>query len=411
MNKVRQLALIVPWYGLDTAGGAERYARQLAENLHQAGIAISVLTTTSRDVFSPAQNDYYPAGWQEVNGVPVLRFPAWAKVGDGPKNPPAPLLPPHLAPLSSTERHMIDEFWADDGLYEYVAEHRQDTLFFPMPYIWGTSFWSALIAQERAILIPCLHDEPQAHYGVYQHMFQRARGALFNTLPEMQLAQRLYGLPAEWSRVIGVGLDMHWQGDAQRFRQKFFPEPFIFYAGRRDQGKRVPLLIKLFCAYKDRHPGPLKLALAGKNPVSIPLEFKDSVLDLGYLSEQDKHDAYAAATLVCNPSVVESFSLVIMEGWLQGAPVLVNAACDVTVWHCRESNGGLYFQDYAEFEGCLNYLLERPQVRERMGALGRAYVRQNYAWPEVMQRFIMALEEWGVPVPYRGAAPSPQMGD
>jgi len=410
MNEIRQLALVIPWYGPDTAGGAERHARRLVESLHEAGVAVVVLATTAKEVFSPEQNRYYPAGWQEVNGVPVLRFPAWAEVGAGPQNPPARLLPPHLPPLRSAERHMIDEFWTDAAFYEYIAKHRQDTLFLPMPYIWGTTFWSALIAQDRAILIPCLHDEPQAHYSLYRHMFQSVRGVLFNSPPEMQLAQRLYGLPAERARVIGEGLDVHWQGDADRFRQNVFPEPFVFYVGRRDQGKRVPLLIKYFCAYKDRHPGDLRLVLAGKYPIAVPVGFSAQVVDLGYMSETDKHDAYAAATVVCNPSVVESFSLVIMEAWLQGTPVLVNAECDVTTWHCRQSNGGLYFKGYLEFEACLDYLLERPHLRERMGALGKAYVQETYTWPHVVQRFIKALEELGIRVPYRSGPSSPQAG-
>jgi glycosyltransferase involved in cell wall biosynthesis len=80
--------------------------------------------------------------------------------------------------------------------------------------------------------------------------------------------------------------------------------------------------------------------------------------------------------------------------------VLVNEACAVTRYHCRQSNGGLYFKDFFEFEACLNFLLERPLLRRRMGELGRRYVQQNYAWPAVAERILTALEELGIRLPH-----------
>lgn len=406
MSEVRQLALVIPWYGPETAGGAEVHARFLAENLHQLGVSIVVLTTTAKEVFSPELNRYYPAGWQDVDGIPVLRFPAHETDDSVPRFPPMRLLP-ELPSLPEEERHMIDWFRVDDSLYEYIAEHRQDTLFLLMPYIWGTTFWGCLIAQDRSILIPCLHDEPHASYSIYRYMFQRAGGFLFNTQPEMELAVRLYGIRPERARVVGEGVVIPPPGNPSRFCQRFgIEEPFLFYVGRRDYGKRVDMLIEYFCAYKERNPSPLKLVLAGKYPISVPVGFWDQVIDLGFISETDKQDGYAAATIVCQPSTVESFSLVIMESWLQKTAVLVNAECAVTVHHCRLSNGGLYFGGFLEFEACLDYLLEHPRLREHMGALGNAYVRSSYTWPLVVRRIAAALEDLGIPVPYRGE-PSP----
>jgi len=74
-RRIRRMVLVTPWYGLDTAGGAELHARRLAENLHQAGVEIEVLCSTGKDFFSPERKQHYPAGRQEVNGVPVRRFP------------------------------------------------------------------------------------------------------------------------------------------------------------------------------------------------------------------------------------------------------------------------------------------------------------------------------------------------
>jgi glycosyltransferase involved in cell wall biosynthesis len=398
-TEIRSIVVVCPWYGPQTAGGAEVHARRLAESLREAGVNISVFSSTARDCFSPEALDYYPAGPQEVNGVPVVRFPSRRDNGASWRQAHADLLGGQHFP--EEEQHLIAQLIADDSLYNEIARRRDDALFLFMPYIWGTTFWGAMLARDRAVLIPCLHDELYAQYRVYRHLFHRVRGVLFNSLPEMEVAVQRFDFPRVRGHVVGEGVDSPGPGDPERFHRRFgVGGPFILYIGRRDHGKGVPMLIEFFCAYKDRHPGPLKLVLGGKNPVFPPLPFADQVVDLGYIAEQDKHDAYAAAAVVCQPSLYESFSLVLMESWLQGTPVLVNARCAVTVHHCRASNGGLYFQDYAEFEACLDYLLQRPAVRRQMGQRGRDYVLENFTWPAVVQRMMAALQEMGIHVPF-----------
>ena len=119
--------------------------------------------------------------------------------------------------------------------------------------------------------------------------------------------------------------------------------------------------------------------------------FAEEVIDLGYLPEQDKHDAYAAATLFVQPSAVESFSIVLMEAWLQGTAALINGECEVMRQHCQRSEAGLPFEGYHEFEAALDHLLARPALRSEMGLRGEAYVRQNYRWEDVVERFVAAV--------------------
>ena len=83
-----------------------------------------------------------------------------------------------------------------------------------------------------------------------------------------------------------------------------------------------------------------------------------------------------------------------MESWLAGVPVLVNAGCAVTRFHCQKSNGGLFFGDYLEFEECINFFLNNPDVRLKMGANGKKYVKENYSWEKVVKRFKDALQEF-----------------
>ena len=106
------------------------------------------------------------------------------------------------------------------------------------------------------------------------------------------------------------------------------------------------------------------------------------------VDKQDKYDACAAALTLCQPSVHESFSIVIMESWLCGRPVLVHEACPVTRNFASESNGGLYFGSYFEFEGCTDYLLSHADTASAMGQNGRKYVLENFDWDVIVQKYI-----------------------
>ena len=102
---------------------------------------------------------------------------------------------------------------------------------------------------------------------------------------------------------------------------------------------------------------------------------------------QDKYDAYAASELLCNPSKFESFSLIIMESWLCGRPVMVYGGCEVTKGFVSESNGGLYFYDFYEFEACVNYVLDHKETASLMGENGRNYVITNFSWPVIVNKY------------------------
>ena len=144
-------------------------------------------------------------------------------------------------------------------------------------------------------------------------------------------------------------------------------------------------------------PGDFHLVLSYDHPKGTPArakeEMKEDILDLGFLPVQDKYDAYAAASIFCNPSANESFSLVIMESWLCETPVLVNEKCAVTKNFACEAAGGLYFKDYADFEGAVNYLLDNEEIANTMAKNGKKYVQTNFAWDTIVEKYYNFFEE------------------
>jgi len=80
------------------------------------------------------------------------------------------------------------------------------------------------------------------------------------------------------------------------------------------------------------------------------------------------------------PSKFESLSMVVLEAMALSVPVVVNGVCDVLKGHCIKSNGGLYYDNYFEFEASVNYLLTHKDVRMQLGKNGVHYIQENYRW-------------------------------
>jgi glycosyltransferase involved in cell wall biosynthesis len=161
--------------------------------------------------------------------------------------------------------------------------------------------------------------------------------------------------------------------------------PYIVSVGRVDEHKGSKMLAEFFATYKERHPGPLALALVG--PISVELDPHPDIVITGVVDEADKWDIVHDALFAVSPSALESFSLVVLEAWVDRVPVLVNGTCGPTREHCERSGGGLWFTSYPEFETTLDHLLGDPDLRTTLGGNGRAYVDRFYQWPVLIARY------------------------
>jgi glycosyltransferase involved in cell wall biosynthesis len=384
------VAFVVPRYGDGIVGGAETLVRGLAERLAASGTRVEVLTTCARDHRSWA-NVLTPGAATEA-GVTVRRFPV-----KGRNTHTFDFLHQRLVrrlPLSITEQlRWAEESVSSHELYAHLVARRgsYDVICFA-PYLFGTTLLGVQMVPERAVLIPCLHDEPFAYLDVVRAAFEACRGFIFNSLAEAELARKLYTIDDRPWGVVGLGFDPPLAADPAGFRRRHrLDGPLLLYLGRKETGKNVPLLIEYVTRYRRLHERPLTLVLAGEGPVTAPAR-TEGVRDLGYLEPSEKAGAYAAATVVCQPSVNESFSIVLMEAWLAGTPVLVHARCPVTLHHVLQAHGGLCFGDFYEFAEALTLLLEDAGLRARLGAQGRAYVQREYSWSAVTERLRDTLE-------------------
>ena len=131
--------------------------------------------------------------------------------------------------------------------------------------------------------------------------------------------------------------------------------------------------------------------LTGSGHTTPPHALAPHLIDVGFVSEQEKHDAMAGALAFCHPSLNESLGIVILESWLAHTPVLVRAQCEVLKYHCEKSNGGLWFSNYPEFEEELLLLLEKRELAGQLSSAGRDYVLNEYSPETIDHRFEKAI--------------------
>jgi glycosyltransferase involved in cell wall biosynthesis len=405
-----KLAFVIPWYGKDVTGGAENAARETVQALQRlADLEVEVLTTCIQDFRSDWNVNSRPEGLEWVNDIPVRRFPVRPRDTNAFDAVNARLMN-DLFVTAEQEAIFMQEMIHSPALYDFIHTYIDDYVFFFIPYMFGTTYAGSVIHADRSILIPCLHDESYAYLSCYREMFRRVRGVAFLSHAERDLAHRLYDMRPDAPAVVRVGINTDFEAHADRFISKYGIKDFVLYVGRKEMGKNVPLLVEYFGQYKCRYGGNLKLVLVGPGAVEIPADYRQDIIDLGFLSEQDKCDAYAAALTLCQPSLNESFSIAMMEAWVVETPVLVHAHCAVTKEHCLEANGGLYFADFEEFVGCLRRLQHDAGLRDRLGRQGRRYVLRHFTWEAVVANYLAALEQWGFPVesrPPKSALPQP----
>jgi len=379
-----KLAVVVQRYGSAINGGAEAHARYIAEHLARHA-DVEVMTTCALDYLT--WRNELPAGREEVNGVPVRRFPV--------AHPRDPQKFARLSVHVFERPHSIgDELrWLDaegptsPALVKYIRahEHEHDFWIF-FSYRYYQSYHGARAAAPRAVLVPTAERDSTIGVSIFAPLFRGVRALMYNSHEERAMIEAVAGNEGVPAVVVGVGSQIPADPQAGRFRQKFgIAGPFVVFVGRVDPNKGCDELFR----YVERYVSGgsrFSLVVIGKPLMAIPDH--PSIRHLGFLDDQDKYDAIAAADALIIPSPYESLSMVTLEAWALGKPVLANGRCDVLKGQCLRSNAGLFYDNYQEFAGALRMLEERRDVAAALGDNGRRFFREHYAWPVIERKYL-----------------------
>ncbi len=379
-----KLAFVVQRYGKEVMGGSELHCRQIAEKMVKAGYDCTVYTTTAKD-YVTWENEYSP-GESLLNGVHIKRFlvdrerdiESFNKYSDW---------------IFFNDHTQKDEWeWMEkqgpsspallDALEKQEKEH---DLFIFFTYLYYNTYWGLKRIQGKKVLVPTAHDEPALHLGIMKEVFSAPDVFMFNTASEKDMLSRQFSFEEKYQEIVGVGVDIPEEVDTRMFFQRHrISVPYILYAGRIEPGKGCGELIDYFLRYYRQNPN-LKLVLIGKLLMELPSH--PGIRCLGFVSQEDKNAAMRGALATIHPSYFESLCMAALESMAIQTPIIVQEKTDPLKQHCINGKGGIYYADYQEFAADLDLLLNDKKLREVLGNNGFTYVRENYSWPKVVDKY------------------------
>ena len=384
-----RVAFVVQRYGLEVNGGAELHCRWIAELMRDVW-DVEVVSTCALEYMT--WENYYPEGQDQINGVLVHRFPV-------------------NKPRDVTKFNELCEkvFWnphsREDGinwmkaqgpqspkLIEYLNDNKKhfDAFIF-FTYLYWTTFWGLPLVADKAFLVPTAHDEPPIYLSIFKELFSKPKGFIFSTPEEKDFLVNKFHIDCTYSDVVGVGIQFDPSFLEKKSSELKFPGNYVIYVGRVDESKGCKEIFEFWDIYKRNNQTGLKLVIVGRSQMEIPK--RDDIIALGFLSEEDKFAAISNSKCLIMPSPFESLSIVIMESWLCDRPVLVNGRCAVLKGQCRRSNGGLWYENYEEFEACLNLILDDEHLAKRLAANGKRYTENNYNWHRIKSKYVKLVQD------------------
>jgi len=411
-----KFAFITPRYGADISTGAEHACRLLGEQVCERH-DVDVLTTCAGD--RNTWKNEYSEGADRVRGVLVRRF----AVSQVPDRLAFDALSQRLqtGPRSRSEEVewvRLHGPWSP-GLVEYLKRlHRSyDVLVF-------FGLWHPLtvhgleIAPERSVLFPYLQLQPALRFELWADVLTSPRALGFFSDSERRLVHSYVGIRPQHEETVGIGIDpppqqsypRHQQDPADviadedepstesgadegdylagrgvpfRRRHRLYGN-FALYSGRVESDNGSAEMLEYFDTYAASN-ADTALVLMGVKMMKVP---EERYLRLaGVLPDRERMTAYEAADVTIAPASDDLLAQPLLESLAVGTPVLTSARNEAAVEHCRRANAGLYYANREEFVGALTALTSNARLRERLGANGRAYIRQHHRWDGALGRF------------------------
>jgi glycosyltransferase involved in cell wall biosynthesis len=169
-----------------------------------------------------------------------------------------------------------------------------------------------------------------------------------------------------------------------------FPKnPNILFIANFSAHKRTELLLQAYSRLLSTHPG-LTLTLLGQKTLYWPA-IQDQIRTL-HLHPQiifnpsrlQIKQAIDNSTLLCLPSVHESFGLVLAESLARGKPV-IGADTPQTSEVIQLLGGGLTFKtdNLSDLVKNLEKLIDHPVLASRLGHTGYLYVKNHLTWDKI----------------------------
>lgn len=377
-----RLIFVTPRFQAGDATPSELLAVELARRAPD-GWRTTVLTTTEAGGAEAAFRD----GEVQEEGARVVRFPAEASAPPG------------------SDRAADPAGLASPALLDYLRERLNDC---DLVVLFGSSALcreAAKLVPERTVLLPFADEAPVDPED--SEIYRYPAAFVFGSEAEEVLVLKRHQVHRRMRETITGNLLLPRTADKAAFRSRTkLSGDYLIGGGPLEPGRGVEELLRFFCTFKDRHPdAALELVLVGPAAMRIPQRPDVRVVQPNASGE--RLDAVAGALLAVIPERLAAFSTTAAEPFSVGVPILVNASANELASECRASGGGLYYQNYDEFELILELGLRDPTLFRRMGAAGRGFLESRHDWDRVLARYDRAFRSFARPSRTGPAEPAP----
>ena len=168
--------------------------------------------------------------------------------------------------------------------------------------------------------------------------------------------------------------------------------PYVLYVGRIVESKGCRELFAHWARWRAAEPDrDIRLVLVGQPEMRVPL--RDDVVLLGTVSDEVKYDALEGCIALVVPEVLSSMSMVTLEAWSCGKPIVCDARSPVVWGMGRRAGGALAFRTAAEFGEIVAMPADDPALTARLGEAGRGFVERTYRWPRIVNAYLDLFAE------------------
>ncbi len=382
-DKVK-IGVIVQRYAYEINGGAEYHARLIAELLNK-DYDIEVFTTKAIDYIT--WEDYFSKNREIINNVKVNRFSV--------KRPRNPRVFGEIQNHILNEEHKLeDEYnwmqeqgpYTEDLLNELDKREDEFDLFIFFSYRYYHSFYGIRRFKHKSILVPTAEHDEIIYLRIFKEFFHLPKAFVYNSVEEKEIINRISGNDKVFGDIVGVGSEIPNDFNPERFKNKYnIKNSYFLYIGRLDENKGVPQLFDYFLRLVEGQEIDMDLVLIGKEKIKIPNHKK--IIHLGFLPNKDKFDALKGAEFLIIPSQYESLSMVSLEAWAIGKPVVANGKTEVLKGQCIRSNAGLWYENYDEFKEVIKLLDNNKYLVKELGRNGIDFFHKNYSWDVIKEKY------------------------
>lgn len=361
---VRTLGLYFNRIIAESAGGTT--AADLWEDFHHS---------VSRHYLNSATTDSPSDGWiEKLSELARRRDAKFSALFDLARGPQSPAL----------------EKWLLANANQYDAIIAAN-----FPFATPSTVMRHLAAIRKPIaLLPLMHLDDEYYF--WSHYIDYIASA-DSVLTISKYSERAFNHMGAKAHFVGVGIEPDMlepapADDVSAFRAKAglaLDEPYVLMVCRKSPTKNYPIVINAMT--KVQGSNSARLVFIGKEEDNVALD-QPFVIRMEGLTNAEMRAAYAGAAVFVLMSDSESFGMVFLEAWAQGAPVIGSAWCRPVAALIEHGVDGFLARDENSLAEHLKVLLADDEAARAMGRRGRDKVLRDFTQQAMTNRLSSAME-------------------